>query len=107
MILIVDDLAIFREPIAACLRIAGHQTMCACDGKEGLAMVRTHRPELVLLDMAMPAMDGLAFLRALRSDPAIADIPVIMLTAISDKARVIEAIRLGAREYLLKSRFSS
>ncbi len=106
MILIVEGLAIIRESVAACLRTAGYETVGAADGNDGLAKARTTRPDLILLDMALPGMDGLKFLRELREDPKIAATPVIVLTEAAEKDRVIQAIRLGVREYLLKSRFS-
>ncbi len=105
-ILVIDDMAIVRDPIAASLRLAGYVTYCAKDGVEGLAELRTRNPDLVLLDLAMPNLDGISVLRAMRRDPAFTKTPVILLTATSDKDRVIEAAKLGVRDYLLKSRFS-
>src|SRR3954469_7941137 len=99
-------MAIFRDPLAASLRLAGYQTVCATDGKEALARVAAGRPDLVLLDLAMPVLDGLGFLRAFRADPANARVPVIVLTASAERQSVMEAPALAAREYLLKSRFS-
>jgi CheY-like chemotaxis protein/HD-like signal output (HDOD) protein len=107
MILIVDDEAIVREPIAACLQMAGYETLCAASGREGLALACKHLPRLVLLDLAMPGMTGLQFLQLLRDDPRIADTPVILLTAASNKQTIVEAARLKVTAYLLKSRFSS
>lgn len=105
-ILVVDDMAIFRDPLAASLRLAGYETVCAVDGKEALARVAEGRPDLVLLDLAMPVLDGLGFLRAFRANPANARVPVIVLTAAAERKTVLEAASLGAREYMLKSRFS-
>lgn len=105
MILIIDDVEIFREPIAACLRLAGFETTCAPDGVEGLKKAKELKPELILLDMAMPRMDGISFLRALRDEPALREVPVIALTAVSAKEYVNRAKDLNVCEYLLKSRF--
>jgi CheY-like chemotaxis protein len=105
-VLVVDDMPIFRDPIAASLRLAGYETLCAADGAAALALARVRRPDAVLLDVSMPVMDGFAFLRDLRRDPTLADVPVILLTAASDRKFVIEAGRLGVKDYLLKSRFS-
>jgi CheY-like chemotaxis protein len=105
-ILVVDDMPIFRDPIAASLRLAGFETVCASNGQEALAAVRAHRPELVLLDVSMPVMDGMTCLRALRADPEIARTPVILFTALSDKKYVLDAGKLGVQDYLLKSSFS-
>jgi CheY-like chemotaxis protein len=105
-ILVVDDMPIFRDPIAASLRLAGFETVCASNGQEALAAVKAHRPAAVLLDVSMPVMDGLTCLRAIRADPEIAKTPVILFTALSDKKFVLEAGKLGVQDYLLKSSFS-
>ncbi|MDB5303511.1 MAG: response regulator transcription factor [Phycisphaerales bacterium] len=105
-ILVIDDMAIFRDPIAASLRMAGYETCCAADGREGLSMLKSQRPDLVLLDVAMPVMDGLTFLKSMRRESQVATTPVIILTAMADKKCVMEAAGLGVRDYLLKSRFS-
>jgi HD-like signal output (HDOD) protein/DNA-binding response OmpR family regulator len=105
-ILVVDDMPIFRDPIAAALRLAGYQTTTASNGREALSTARANRPDLILLDLAMPVMDGLTCLRELREDATLANVPVILLTAMSEKRHVLEAARLGVRDYLLKSRFS-
>ena len=104
-ILVVDDMAVFREPIAATLSMAGYDTAVACDGEEALRKTRIQRPDLILLDMAMPNMDGISFLKALRADPHIAKTQVILLTAMSDKKFVLAAAPYGVKDYILKSRF--
>jgi CheY-like chemotaxis protein/HD-like signal output (HDOD) protein len=105
-ILVIDDAAILREPLAASLRHAGYETHCAADGSEALKLLPTVKPNLILLDMTMPGMDGLAFLRQVRSEKAYAQVPVILLTAVSDKAHVLEAAKLKVQGYILKSSFS-
>jgi CheY-like chemotaxis protein/HD-like signal output (HDOD) protein len=105
LILVVDDMAVFREPIAASLRLAGYETLCAADGVEALELTLKHQPELILLDVSMPRMDGLTFLKRLRSEPTIAKTRVMLLTALSEKDHVLTAATLGVRDYLLKSRF--
>src|SRR5687767_13301151 len=105
-VLVVDDMAIFRDPIAASLRLAGYETLCAADGAEALQVTRDRRPNLVLLDLAMPKVDGITFLKQLRADPAVAGTPVILLTAISERKSVLAAAELGVSDYLLKSRFT-
>lgn len=105
-ILVVDDMSIFRDPIAASLRLAGFETVCATNGQEALAAIKTHRPAVVLLDVSMPVMDGLTCLRIMRADAEMAKTPVILFTALSDKKYVIEAGKLGVTDYMLKSSFS-
>lgn len=105
-ILIVEDNVLLRDPIAASLRRAGFETLCASDGQEALAVIHAHRPSVVLLDVSMPVMDGITCLRILRADPGVGKTPVILLTASSDKRYVMEAAKLGIHDYLLKSTFS-
>lgn len=105
-VLIVDDMAICREPIAEALRARGYDVVCAGGGEEALSALRERQPDVMLLDMGMPDMDGLAVLRALRSDPQWRALPVIMLTDDDHRDRVLEAARYGIHAYLLKAAFS-
>lgn len=106
MILVVDDTAIFRDPLAAALRQAGYETACAGDGEQALAAVAARRPDLIILDMAMPVMDGVGFLRALRARDEARQIPVVVLSAAAEQRVAFEAGMLGADEYFVKSRVS-
>jgi two-component system response regulator MprA len=105
-ILIVDDSAICREPIAAALRLKGYKTVCAADGLEALAALEKEKPALALLDISMPRMDGITLLAAMRKHPDYKSIPVILLTAVQDRDTILRARHLGVRDYLLKSHFS-
>ena len=68
-ILVVDDTAIIRDPLAAILKLAGHATLIAGNGQEALGIIEGNQVDLVLLDLAMPVMDGLNFLDRLRAHP--------------------------------------
>ncbi len=105
-ILIVDDMAIVREPIAAALRANGYETMTAENGREALHTLRSTAADVVLLDFTMPVMDGLAFLKALRADPHLRETHVIPLTVAADRASVLAAARLGVKRYIVKTHFS-
>lgn len=105
-ILFVEDSSICREPLAAMLRLKGYETICARDGREALAEIRRRVPDLVLLDIAMPEMDGLSFLRILRGQPQFRNIPVMLLTATTDRDCILKARELGVSGCLLKSHFS-
>lgn len=105
-VLVADEQAIIRELLGAALRAAGYQTINAADGRETLSQIASSKPDLVLLDLAMPVLDGTAVLRAIRAGPASKHLPVIILTAMADKARVLEAARLGVSGLMLKSKFS-
>jgi CheY-like chemotaxis protein len=98
-------MAVFREPIAASLRLEGYETLGAEDGKEALKLARARHPDLILCDLSMPGLDGLTFLKQLRADASIAHVPVILLTALAEKENLIAAASLGVRDYLLKSQF--
>lgn len=104
-ILVVDDMSIFREPIAAMLQSAGFQTECAADGEEALRRAREIHPDLILLDIAMPGMDGITFLKRLRAEPKISDTKVILLSMHNEKPQILAARALGAKDYILKTSF--
>jgi HD-like signal output (HDOD) protein/FixJ family two-component response regulator len=106
LVMVVDDMAVIREPIAAALRNAGYVTLCAGGGAEALALIKSHIPDIIILDLAMPAISGMVVLRALRSSISMARTPVILLTVVSDKKVIVEAAKLGVQDYILKSRFS-
>ena len=80
-ILVVDDNATNRKLLSVLLKYEGHETLEADDGEEGLATARAERPQLVISDILMPSMDGYEFVRRLRADPQLGDIPVIFYTA--------------------------
>jgi HD-like signal output (HDOD) protein/DNA-binding response OmpR family regulator len=105
-ILVVDDKAIYREPLAEALRRRGYKTICAEGGRSAFHALARDRPDLILLDLAMPEIDGLAFLRALRKRPDYRTTPVIVLTAVSERSKIVEAARLGVQAYMLKGSFS-
>lgn len=105
-VLVVDDMSIVREPIATSLRAAGYDAVCAADGREAVALIRARRPRLILLDLNMPELDGLEVIRAMNALPAEFHAQVILLTADSDRDRVVQASRLGVKDYMLKRSFS-
>jgi two-component system phosphate regulon response regulator PhoB len=105
-ILVVDDEYLFRAPSSMVLRQAGYAVDCAATGEEALKLLESVQPDLVLLDLMMPGMGGLAFLRRLRADERFAALPVVVLSAGSDGRPGTEALKLGARACLLKGSFS-
>lgn len=106
-VLIVDDTFGCREPLARLLSLSGYRTATASNGREALAYLRGHRADVVLLDLMMPEMDGIAFLQALRGDDVLRNMPVIMVTSISDGPMLSQAHDLGIRGWLVKSRFTT
>lgn len=100
-ILVVDDEAAIVEVVALYLRRDGFQVRVAHDGLEALAAIDDRMPALVVLDVMLPGLDGLALMRRLRADPS-ADVPVILLTARSQEADRIYGLELGADDYVTK-----
>lgn len=103
-ILVVDDHPITREPLARLLRFEGFEAACAANGAEALDMLEKTEPDLVLLDLMMPKVDGLAFLRAARAGRWKA-LPVIVMTGVMDGNQIENARALGVRDLILKARF--
>jgi diguanylate cyclase (GGDEF)-like protein/PAS domain S-box-containing protein len=101
-ILIVDDEAHNRRLLEALLHAAGYATESAADADEALAFVARRPPDLILLDVMMPGIDGNELARMLKSAPATASIPIIMVTANSDRAARLASLEAGAEDFLGK-----
>jgi adenylate cyclase len=101
-ILIVDDNETNRDILDARLRIHGYELMQAADGEEALAAVRRHLPDLILLDVMMPKIDGVEVCRQLKNDAALPFMPIILVTAKADSKDVVAGLEAGADEYLTK-----
>lgn len=102
VILAVDDVAENLEIIAMRLSAHGYDVSTAHDGEEGLAKARAEKPDLVLLDIMMPKLDGIAVLKELKRDPTLGFVPVILLTAKADRSDVVQGLDAGADDYLTK-----
>lgn len=103
-VLIVDDHLATARTVAALLRYAGHQATCAEGGTAALAHLETNGADVVVLDVMMPGMDGLAVLSRLRRDPRFAKLPVLMYSALDDEQKRSAAIAAGAQGYIVKGR---
>ena len=101
-VLVVDDQRDNVQMVCALLARAGFEGVPAPGGAEALELARSRRPDLVLLDMRMPGMDGFEVLRQMREDPALRDLPVIFLTADDDRENLIRAFAAGAIDYVTK-----
>jgi DNA-binding response OmpR family regulator len=102
-ILFVEDEEALLKAVDIGLRNAGYKTILAPDGEQGLKEATEHKPDLILLDIKMPKMDGLTMLKKLRNDPAGKDIPVIILTNWSDMDKISKAVELHTKYYLVKT----
>ena len=98
-ILLVDDEPNLRHTVGYALRREGYEVAAAEDGEKGLELFRTTRPDLVVLDVMLPRMDGLAVCRAIRRE---SDVPVIMLTARDTELDTVVGLEVGADDYLKK-----
>src|SRR6516225_2627973 len=101
-ILVIDDSEANRDIIATRLRAQGYETAEAADGEQGLAAVNACTPDLILLDVAMPKLNGLEVCRRLKSDGRRPFTPIILLTARADTRDVVAGLDAGADEYLTK-----
>lgn len=101
-ILVVDDSRVTREVTKVFLVGQDVKLLDAVDGEDALRVVRAERPSVVVADMQMPKLDGPGLCRQLRADPALAEIPVVILTGNREKAAHQECLDAGAREVLLK-----
>ena len=101
-ILVVDDLPANRDLMGRRLERSGFRVLTAASGQEALDLLRRSPVDLVLLDIMMPGMTGLDVLRALRLAPSTAHLPVVMVTAKTDSQDVVEALSLGANDYVTK-----
>ena len=101
-VVVIEDEADIREVIEYNLQREGFRVICAPDGESGLRRTREETPDLVLLDLMMPGLDGVEVCRRLKENPLTRAIPVIMLTAKGEESDVILGLGLGADDYITK-----
>ena len=105
-ILIVEDDKFLRELIAQKLTKEGYETFEAVDGEDGIKKIKEEKPELVLLDLILPGIDGFEVLSRMKEDPILSKIPVIILSNLGQKEDVERGLKLGAIDYLIKAHFT-
>ena len=103
LILIVDDQIEACRPLQLLLKHLGHRGICVTSGEDALAYLRTKVPDLMILDVMMPGMDGIEVLRRVRSDPSTSAVPIVMFSAVSDPGFVAHARAKGATDYWIKA----
>src|SRR3989338_8223729 len=104
-VLIVDDDAFLSGVYATKLELDGFGVVTARDGEEGVRLAQKEKPDLILLDVLMPKLDGFEALRQLKANPETKPIPVIMLTNLGQKEDIEKGVAEGAADYLIKAHF--
>ena len=102
-VLVVDDTVDCAEPLARLLQKSGHTVRCAANGREALTALVRFRPDVILLDMHMPVMDGVTFLEAMRCNAAWRGVRVIVFTGYGDGLPAAQLASLGVGEVFLKA----
>ena len=102
-IIIVEDDPVLQKTLEEYLTADGFEVFCAGDGEEGLRIIRKEIPDLVLLDVILPKMDGYEVIKAVKSGEKTKQIPVVLLTNLGGVRDVEKALELGATTYLIKS----
>jgi OmpR family response regulator RpaB len=105
-ILVAEDNADTRRPLVHLLKMAGYQVVTACNAFEAMAAAHQAEPDLMLLDVSMPPIDGLTLLSRLRETREGADVPVILVTGLSDDLTHKRAQELGVKEFMVKTQFT-
>lgn len=102
-ILVVDDDRFFAKTLMAALPEGKYKLESAEDGEEGLQKVRSNKPDLIILDVLMPKMDGQTFLKTVKADKDLGHIPVLISSNIASLKKISDMMTLGAAGYIIKS----
>jgi len=105
-ILIIEDDKFLRELIGQKLLKEGYDIVEAVDGEKGIKSIKDEKPDLVLLDLILPGMDGFEVLTKIKEDAGIAQIPVIILSNLGQKDDIEKGLKMGAVDYLIKAHFT-
>ena len=102
-ILLIEDDKFLRKVINKKLSKEGYLVIEAIDGEKGLKAIEEEKPDLVLLDLVLPEIDGFEVLAKMKTNPAISKIPVIILSNLGEKEEIEKGFRMGAKDYLIKA----
>lgn len=105
-ILIIEDDKFLRELIAQKILKEGYNVSEALDGEEGMKKIKEEKPDLILLDLILPGIDGFEILSKIKEDPSLSSIPVIILSNLGQREDVEKGMKLGAIDYLIKAHFT-
>jgi len=101
-VLAVDDSSSIRKMVEFSLKSKGFQVNTAVDGQEALELLAKDKPDVIILDINMPRLDGFGFLKKVKADAGYAAIPILMLTTEGQEADMETALALGAKHYIVK-----
>lgn len=105
-ILVIEDDKFLRELISQKLIKEGFKLLEAMDGEEGVKKIQQEKPDLILLDLILPGLDGFEVLSQAKQDPALSEIPVIILSNLGQKEDIERGLKMGAVDYLIKAHFT-
>lgn len=105
-VLIVEDDKFLRELISQKLSKEGFDVSTAIDGEEGVKKIKEIKPEIILLDLILPGIDGFEVLTQTKADSSVSSIPVIILSNLGQKEDIERGLKLGATDYLIKAHFT-
>lgn len=105
-ILFIEDEATLQKTLGDILKKENYEVISALDGEIGLRLAKTKKPDLILLDIILPKIEGFNVLKDLKEDPETKEIPVIILTNLEKMEDVEKALRLGATTYLVKTDYT-
>lgn len=101
-VLIVDDEPFNVDYLVQELEDCNYELLTACNGQEALDKIQSQQPDLILLDLAMPVLDGFAVLAQVKADSDLRDIPIIIISAANDSRSIVRGMKQGAADYLTK-----
>ncbi len=105
-IVFIEDEPALQKTLGDFLRSRGYTVVSALDGETGLRLIKSERPRLVLLDLILPRLHGLDVMEAMRADPHLKNIPVVVLSNVESSDSVERAVELGAKAYLIKTSYT-
>ncbi len=105
-ILLIEDDPFLSEIYVTKFEEAGFEISVAQDGMLGLQKIKEHAPDLLLLDIVMPNMDGFEFLRTIKEDPEFTHIPIVILSNLGEQENVEKGFELGAEAYIIKAHYT-
>ena len=105
-ILVIEDDTFLRELIVQKLLKEGYEIVEAVEGEDGIKKVTEENPDIILLDIILPGIDGFEVLKKIKEDEKVKDIPVIILSNLGQQDDIDKGIKLGAKDYLIKAEFT-